>query len=196
MKKLLAFDLVSLDGYFEGPNRDISWHNVDAEFNDYAIAMLNFVDTLLFGRVTYELMAGFWPTPEAIKNDPIVADKMNTLPKVVFSRTLNKAEWSNTRLVKDNLEDEIRTMKKLPGRAIALLGSGTIMSELAQLGLIDEYWIMVNPLVLGAGTPLFKGIKNRLDLKLLGTQSFRNGNVALRYEPAGKEKYHGNDNNG
>jgi dihydrofolate reductase len=194
MRKLFVFDLVSLDGFFEGLKRDISWHNVDAEFNDYAIAMLNSAGTLLFGRVTYELMAGFWPTPEAIKNDPIVADKMNALPKVVFSRTLNKAGWNNTRLVRDNMEDEIRKMKMLPGKDMALLGSGAIMSELAQLGLIDEYRIMVNPLVLGAGTPLFKGIKDRVDLTLLETRSFRNGNVALRYEPAGKEKHHGNDN--
>jgi dihydrofolate reductase len=183
MKKLFVFDLVSLDGYFEGPKRDISWHNVDAEFNDYAIAMLDSVDTLLFGRVTYDLMAGFWPTPEAIRTDPIVAGKMNALSKVVFSRTLSKVGWNNTRLVKDDIEEEIRKMKQLPGRDMALLGSGNIMSQLAQRGLIDEYRIMVNPLVLGAGTPLFKGIKDRLDLKLLETRSFGNGNVALRYQP-------------
>jgi dihydrofolate reductase len=184
MRKLFVFNLVSLDGYFEGPNRDISWHNVDAEFNDYAVAMLDSADALLFGRVTYELMAGFWPTPEAIKNDPIVAGKMNALPKVVFSRTLSKVEWNNTRLVKDNMDDEIRKLKQLPGRDLALLGSGGIMAELARRGLIDEYRIMVNPLVLGAGTPLFKGIADRLDLTLLETRSFRNGNVALHYGPA------------
>jgi dihydrofolate reductase len=183
MRKLFVFNLVSLDGYFEGPERDISWHNVDAEFNDYAIAMLDSAGTLLFGRVTYELMAGFWPTPEAIRTDPIVAGKMNALSKVVFSRTLDKVEWNNTRLVKENMEEEIGTMKQLPGRDMALLGSGSIMSQLAQRGLIDEYRIMLNPLVLGAGTPLFKGIKDRLGLRLLDTRSFRNGNVALRYEP-------------
>jgi len=188
MRNLFAFDLVSLDGYFEGPSSDISWHNVDAEFNDYAIAMLDSADALLFGRVTYELMAGFWPTPEAIKNDPIVAGKMNALPKIVFSRTLNKVEWNNTRLLKDNIEDEIRKMKQMPGKDMALLGSGSILSGFARHGLIDEYRIMVNPLVLGAGTPLFKGIKDRLGLKLLAARAFRNGNVLLRYEPAGKEK--------
>lgn len=87
MRKLFEFNLVTLDGYFEGPNRDISWHNVDAEFNEYAVDMLNSVDTLLFGRVTYELMAGYWSTPEAMKNDPLVAGKINDLPKIVFSRT-------------------------------------------------------------------------------------------------------------
>ncbi len=90
MRKLLMFNLVTLDGYFEGPNRDISWHNVDAAFNAYAVDMLNSVDTLLFGRVTYELMARFWPSPDAIKNDPLVAERMNNLSKIVFSRTLDR----------------------------------------------------------------------------------------------------------
>jgi dihydrofolate reductase len=187
MRKLFVFNLVTLDGYFEGPNRDISWHNVDAEFNEYAIPMLDTLDLLLFGRVTYELMAGFWPTPEALRDDPIVASRMNGLAKVVFSRTMDKAEWNNTRLVKENIEEEIRKIKALPGKDIALLGSGSIMAQLAQRGLIDEYRIMVNPIVLGKGTPLFKGMTSRLDLKLIDARTFRNGNVLLRYEPAGKE---------
>jgi len=183
MRKVFVFNLVSLDGYFEGPNRDISWHNVDAEFNEYAVDMLNSVDTLLFGRVTYELMASYWPTPDVIKSDPIVAERMNNLPKIVFSRTLEKAEWNNTRLVKDNIEEEIKNMQKQPGKDMAILGSGSIMSEFAQHGLIDEYRIMVNPVVLGSGNPLFKDIKDRLYLKLLKTRTFRNGNVLLYYEP-------------
>lgn len=88
MRRLFVFNLVSLDGYFEGPNRDITWHNVDAEFNTYAIEMPDSVDLLLFGRVTYELMARFWSSPEALRDDPLVAGRMNALPKVVFSRTL------------------------------------------------------------------------------------------------------------
>ncbi len=189
MRKVFMFNLVTLDGFFEGPNRDISWHNVtsgsgmDEEFNGYAVDMLNSVDTLLFGRVTYELMASYWPTPDAMKNDPIVAERMNSLPKIVFSRTLDKVEWNHTRLVKDNIEEEIKNMKKQPGKDMALLGSGSIMSRFAQRGLIDEYRIMVNPVVLGAGTPLFKGIKDRLHLKLLKTRTFRSGNVLLYYQP-------------
>jgi dihydrofolate reductase len=195
MRKLFVFNLVTLDGYFEGPNRDISWHNVDAEFNEYAIPMLNTLDLLLFGRVTYEPMAGFWPTPEALRDDPIVAAKMNGLAKVVFSRTMEKAEWNNTRLVKENIEEEIKKIKAQPGKDIALLGSGSIMAQLAQRGLIDEYRIMVNPIVLGKGTPLFMGMTNRLDLKLIDARTFRNGNVLLRYESAGRENEHGNLNN-
>jgi len=194
MRKVIVFNLMTLDGYFEGPDRDITWHNVDGEFNEYAVNMLDSMDLLLFGRVTYELMAGFWPTEEAIKTDPIVATKMNSSPKVVFSRTLNKAEWNNTRLVKSAMEEEIRKLKELPGKDIALLGSGNVMSQLAQQGLIDEYRIMMNPLVLGRGTPLFNGIRERIDLRLLKTRTFRNGNVLLYYEPAGKENYHGNKN--
>jgi dihydrofolate reductase len=113
---------------------------------------------------------------------------MNGLAKVVFSRTMDKAEWNNTRLVKENVEEEIKKIRALPGKDIALLGSGNIMAQLAQRGLIDEYRIMVNPIVLGKGTPLFKGMTSRLDLKLMDTRAFRNGNVLLRYVPAGKEK--------
>ena len=112
---------------------------------------------------------------------------MNSSPKVVFSRSLNKAEWNNTRLVKDNMQEEVRRLKEQPGKGLTILGSGAIVSQLAQSGLIDEYGIVVNPVVLGQGTPLFKGIARRLDLKLIDARTFRNGNVLLRYEPAGKE---------
>jgi dihydrofolate reductase len=189
MRKVKMFNLMTIDGFFEGPDHDISWHNVDPEFNDYAIKeMFPSSDVLLFGRVTYELMAGFWPTPEAKRDDPIVAEKMNASPKIVFSRTLKEAPWNNTRLVKDNMEDEVRRLKEQPGKGLAILGSGSIVSQLAQRGLIDEYQIMVNPLVLGRGTPLFKGINGRLDLDLISARAFGNGNVMLRYRPARKEK--------
>lgn len=190
MRKLFVFNLVTLDGYFEGSNREIDWHNVDAEFNEYAIDMLNSVDTLIFGRVTYELMASYWPTADAIKNDPIVAEMINALPKIVFSKTLEKAEWNNTRIVKADIEEEIKKMKKHPGKDMALLGSGSILSQFARQGLMDEYRIMVNPIVLGDGKPLFKGLKDRLNLKLTKTRTFGNGNVLLYYQPVEKEKKH------
>ena len=183
------FNLMTLNGFFEGLNHDISWHKVDEDFNAYVInEMFPSLDLLLFGRVTYELMAGFWPTPEALSNDPVVAGKMNSSAKIVFSRTLNRAEWNNTRLVKDNMEEEVRKLKEQTGKDIALLGSGSIVSQLAQRGLIDEYRIMLNPIVLGKGTALFKDIKNRFDLNLLSTRMFRNGNALLCYAPAGMEK--------
>lgn len=186
MRKLVAFNQVTLDGYFADMNGDISWankDNQDAEWNAFVTDNANGGGLLLFGRITYELMASYWPTPYAIENDPIVAERMNSLPKVVFSRTLDKASWNNTKLVKGGLAAEIRKMKKEPGRDMAILGSGSIVSQLAQEGLIDEYQIVVNPVVLGKGRTMFDGIKEKLTLKLTKTRTFGNGNVLLCYEP-------------
>ena len=184
MRKILVFNLVTLDGYFAGSDGDISWHNIDHEFNEYTIEKVNAGNTLLFGRVTYELMAGYWTTPKAIKNDPIVAERMNNLPKIVFSRTLNRAEWNNTRLVKADMLSVLRKMKQESGRDMAILGSGSIVSQLAPHGLIDEFQIMVNPVVLGKGKTMFQGIHDKLTLKLKKSRTFGNGNVLLHYEPA------------
>ena len=183
MRKLFSFNMVTLDGYFEGPNHEIDWHNVDGEFNEFAIEQTGAVDMLLFGRVTYQLMASYWPTPDAIKNDPIVADLMNRLPKIVFSRTLEKVEWNNTRLVKDHVAEEIVKLKQQPGKDLALFGSANLMSTLTQLDLIDEHRIMVNPVILGGGNPLFKRTNDTLSLKLVKTRVFGNGNVLLCYQP-------------
>jgi dihydrofolate reductase len=183
MRKLYVFNLITLDGFFEGPNRDITWHNVDEEFNEFAIDQLGKIDLLLFGRVTYELMASWWPTPSAIATDPVVAAKMNAISKIVFSTKLEKAEWNNTRLVKKNVKEEISKLKNQPGKEIAIFGSSDLITSLVRTGLIDEYRIIVNPVVLGSGTPLFKEIRERLNLKLVKTKTFRNGNVLLYYQP-------------
>lgn len=175
--------MVSVDGYFAGPNGELDWHNVDAEFNDYAIDMLNSVDILLFGRVTYQLMADYWTTPAAIKNDSIVAGKMNGLLKIVFSKTLDKVEWQNTKLVKRNIVKEIKKLMQQPGKDMVLLGSSNLALTFIQHGLIDEYRTIVNPVILGNGKPLFKGLKDRLNLKLINTKAFKSGNVLLYYEP-------------
>ncbi len=155
MRELFTFNMMTLDGYFEGPGRDISWHAVDDEFNEFAIAQLNEIDTLLFGRVTYEVMASYWPTPTAIADDPVVANLMNRLPKVVFSTTLDKLEWENARLVKDHAGDEVARLKRQSGKALAVFGSANLMATLMRLGLVDEHRVMLNPVILGAGTPLF-----------------------------------------
>ena len=139
---------------------------------------------LLLGRKTYELMASYWPTPQASQNDPEVAKGMNSLRKVVFSRTLDKATWINTKLVKGDLAEEVRRMKKDSGDNIAILGSGSIVSQLAKEGLIDEYQIVVYPIVLGKGRTLFDGVQEKVNLKRTRTRAFRNGNVLLCYEPA------------
>ena len=187
MRKLIVFNHVSLDGYFVDANGGMSWaksdHN-DAEWNAFVAENAKGDGPLLFGRVTYELMASYWPTPIADHHDPIVAERMNNLPKVVFSRTLDEASWKNTKLVKGDLASEIRKMKKEPGEGMAILGSGTIVSQLAQEGLIDEYQIVVNPIILGKGRTMFDGVKEKLNLKLTKTRAFGNGNVFLCYEPA------------
>ena len=186
MRKLFAFNMITLDGFFEGPNRDITWHHVDDEFNQFAIEQTRTVGAILFGRVTYELMASYWPTSAAQSDDPVVADLMNTLPKVVFSRTLQKAEWNNTRLVKDNVAQEILKMKQEPGNDLAIFGSAHLLSSLMQVNLVDEHRVMVNPVLIGSGTPLFKDIRPKVNLRLLKTRTFQSGNVLLVYQPAGK----------
>ena len=145
MRRLFSFNMVTLDGYFEGPNRDINWHHVDGEFNDFAIAQLREIDTLLFGRVTYELMESYWPTTAAKADDPIVAGLMNQTPKIVFSTTLVKAEWENTRLVRDHVAEEITALKQQPGKSLAVFGSANLLSNLMRQNLVDEHRVMVNP---------------------------------------------------
>ena len=186
MRKVIFFMLVSLDGFFEGPDRDINWHHVDEEFNEFAIQQLGTVGTLLFGRVTYEGMASYWPTPTAVANDPVVAGKMNSFPKIVFSKTLSRPTWQNTRLVKENFVQEITKLKQQPGKDLIIFGSSDLAVTFIEQGLIDEYRIMVNPVVLGDGKSLFNGLQKRLELKLLGTKVFGSGNVLLYYGPDGK----------
>ena len=184
MRKLVVFNQVSLDGYFVDMHGDMSWaHKSDAEWHAFVEENSSGGGKLLFGRITYELMVSYWPTPAAHENDPIVAERMNNLPKVVFSRTLDNASWNNTKLVKGDMVAEIRKMKKEPGKGMVIFGSGSIVSQLAQAGLIDEYQIVVNPVVLGKGRTMFEGIQEKLTLKLTKTRTFGNGNVLLCYEP-------------
>ena len=181
MRKLIVSNLITLDGFFAGPNGEIDWHNVDEEFNEYATRMLNNAGTLLFGRVTYDLMANYWPTEDGVADDPIIAEMMNNLPKVVFSRTMEKAEWNNTSLIKENIAQEIAEMKKQAGQDLVILGSGTIVQQLTKIGLIDEFRLIVNPIILGAGKTLFKDVDKKINLKLLETRTFKSGNVLLCY---------------
>ena len=187
MSRLVVFNHVTLDGYFTDMNGDMSWAHVDdkdTEWKAFVEGNASGGGVLLFGRITYELMASYWPTPNAIQNYPIVAKQMNDLPKVVFSRTLDKVSWNNTKLVKSDMVAEIRKMKKEPGKDMVIFGSGNIVSQLAQEGLIDEYQIVVNPIVLGKGRTMFEGIKEKLTLKLTKTRTFGKGNILLCYEPA------------
>jgi len=188
MRQLVVFNHVTLDGYFVDMNGDMSWAKADhqdAEWNAFVAGNASGGGVLVFGRITYEMMASFWPTPFAIESMPVVAEGMNSMPKVVFSRTLEKASWNNTTLVKGDLASEVRRMKHEPGPGMVIFGSGTLVSQLAQDGLIDDYQIVVNPIVLGKGRTMFDGIKEKLNLKRTRTRAFGNGNVLLCYEPTG-----------
>jgi dihydrofolate reductase len=186
MRKLIAFNHVTLDGYFVGPNGDFSWArkgNDDPEYSAFVAENASGGGQLLFGRITYELMASYWPTPIADQHDPAVAKGMNSMSKVVFSRTLTLASWNNTRLVKGEIVSEIRKMKNESGPGMAILGSGSIVSQLAQENVIDEYQMIVDPVALGKGRSMFDGINAPLNLKLAKTRTFANGKVYLCYEP-------------
>ena len=185
MRKLHVFNQITLDGYFSGPNGDISWaHKTpdDSEWNNFVAENATGGGELLFGRVTYDLMKSYWPTPEAMKNDPVVAEQMNSLPKVVFSRSLDKASWNRTRLVKGDLVAEVRRMKQEPGKTMVILGSGSIVSQLTQAGLIDVYQLVVNPIVIGKGRTMFEGVDKEIGLERTDTRSFKNGNVLVSYQ--------------
>jgi len=183
MRKLHMFNLVTLDGYFAGPDGNIDWHNYDAEHNDFGIEQLQTIDTLIFGRVTFQMMASYWPSPAALANDAIAAGLMNNVPKIVASRTLESADWNNTRLIKQDVVAEIARLKQQPGKDMFIFGSGKLSATLTSAGLIDEYRLIVNPIVLGSGQPLFQAVKERLPLKLVNSRKFQNGNVLLYYQP-------------
>jgi dihydrofolate reductase len=185
MRRLMVFNNISLDGYFTDANSDMSWahKNADEEWNKFTSENASGGGVLLFGRKTYDLMASFWPTKQAYDMMPEVAEGMNNLPKVVFSRTMDKAEWNNTKLVKDNIVEEVSRMKSESGDDMIIMGSGTIVSQLTQARLIDEYQLTVHPLVLGSGRTLFEGIKQQLPLKRVNSRTFGNGNVLLTYVP-------------
>jgi dihydrofolate reductase len=180
MPKLIVSNLMSLDGYFEGPNHERDWFLLDGDFFEYVRELLGEAGTLLFGRRTYEMMAAHWPAAPADET----AYKMNHLPKIVFSGTLDKAEWNNTSIVKDSYAEEILKIKQSGKGDLVLLGSAMLASHFLQYGLIDEYRVILNPVLLGAGQPLFPDIKQRIKLKLARTKPLASGVIILYYQKA------------
>jgi dihydrofolate reductase len=186
MQKRTVFNHVSLDGYFVDAGGGMSWAHAgmqDPEWNAFVAENATSDGTLVFGRVTYDLMVSYWPTPMAKQHDPAIAERMNSLPKIVFSKTMDKASWNNTKLVKGDLATEVRELKQESGGGMVILGSGSIASQLAEAGLIDAYQFVVNPIILGKGRTMFAGVKDKLSLKLTKTRAFGNGNVFVCYEP-------------
>lgn len=184
MRHLLAFENITVDGYFTGPNGELDWAHQstpDPEYDAFIAGNARGGGMVLLGRITYDMMAGWWPTPAAAEMDPVVAERMNNLPKVVFSRTLHEASWNNTTLVNDAPVEGVRRMKAESGPDMVILGSGTIVAQLARAGLIDEYHFVVNPIALGGGRTLFDSVGDPVDLRLTTARTFANGKVVLRY---------------
>jgi dihydrofolate reductase len=185
MRKLLVFNQISLDSFIADAKGDMSWaHKRDPEWNEWVASNASGGGELLFGRVTYEQMAGFWPSPMALESMPVVAERMNNGPKVVFSRTLSKAEWNNTMLIKSDIAAAVRELKSEPGPGLVLMGSASIVAQLAQHDLIDSYQLAINPIILGTGKSMFDGLDKPLNLKLTNSRTFKNGNVVVSYERA------------
>ena len=184
MRKLHVFNSVSLDGYFTDDKGDMRWAHRgdnDPEWNAFVSGNAKGGGALVLGRVTYDLMASYWPTPAAMQNSPEVAEGMNNLQKIVFSRSMENASWKNTKVVKGDTAAEMRKLKAESGPDMVILGSGSLVSQLAQAGLIDQYQVVVIPVVLGKGRTMFDGVKEKLELKLASSRAFSNGNVVLSY---------------
>src|SRR6266704_4465087 len=179
MRKVIMWNVVSLDGFFEGAKSwYLGWHDSiwGEELERLSIDQLKSADMLLFGRATYEGMASYWPPAKGE-----VADLMNQIRKVVFSRSLEKASWNNTRLVKGNAEEEVAKLKRQPGKDLFIFGSANLSATLTRNGLIDEYRLCLAPVVLGGGNPLFMESPERLKLKLVESRPLKSGGVLLYY---------------
>jgi dihydrofolate reductase len=187
MRKLKVFESVTVNGFFCGPGGDMSWahaHSGSAEFQAFVEGNAAGAATLLFGRVTYQMMASYWPTPLALKNSPRVAKGMNDARKLVFSRTLSELGWANATLVSGELPEAVRALKREGDQDLVVLGSGSIVAQLAEAGLVDEYQLVIKPTAIGQGRTLLGGLGRTLDLKLHSSRAFDDGNLVLSYQPA------------
>ncbi|HKT21289.1 MAG TPA: dihydrofolate reductase family protein [Nitrososphaerales archaeon] len=185
MRKLIADLIISLDGYFTSPKNDIEWFGgFDKEEWPWSGDILRGADAMLYGRVTYEEFSQFWPTPDAKQSgiDPYLIERLNDLPKFVFSTSLTQTPWRPASLVREDPGAAVARLKKEPGKDIVVVGSGTLVASLLQNNLIDEYFIRIRPMILGAGRPLFVDSRARHPLKLISTKAFKSGAIGLHYE--------------
>ncbi len=184
MRKLTVFNNVSIDGYFTDAQGEMNWaRKPDPEFNEFTQSNAQGGGVLVFGRVTYELMIKFWPTPMAMQTMPVVAQSMNNSQKIVFSNTLKNPTWNNTRAIGGDIVAAMRDLKSQPGPDMVIMGSGKIVAQMTQADLVDQFQLVVCPIVLGAGRTLFEGVTRRPALNRVQERAFGNGNVFLRYEP-------------
>ena len=183
MRKLIFQMALSLDGFYEGPRGELDWHLVDEEFYANVYEMFENMDGEIMGRKTYETMAAYWPTETALREDPVTAKWMNSMRKYVVSRTLKTVSWENSSLLLGDAEEAITRLKAQPGKDLGIGGSDLIAS-LRNPKLVDEYRFLIVPVVLGAGKPIFQGIRQRLNLKLISTKTYKSGMTGLYYRPA------------
>lgn len=194
MRKIIVSEFYTLDGLMSDPQDKMDW--ITGSFNDemgkYENDLYDNADTLLLGRTTYKIFESYWPqaasNPTIPQGEIEMAHMMNNITKIVFSHALESVEWKNSKLLKEINSKEIVKMKQEKGKNILVVGSASIVQQLTNLGLIDEYHLLVHPIVLGSGKPLFKNIKNRLSLKLVKAKTFKNGVVLLLYQPDRKEE--------
>ncbi len=183
MSRISVFNFISLNGFYKGENEDLSWHNHNNE-ESVAFSETNVQGDgiLLFGRVTYDMMVSAWTSEELKQRFPKIAEGMNRKEKIVFSRKMKKADWQNTKVINGDIEEKMRKLKKEGNKDMVILGSGSIITQFANSGLIDEYQFLINPIVLAKGTPIFQGLNDNLRLKLTSTRIFKNGNIFVKYE--------------
>lgn len=183
MRTLNAYNFLTLNGFFRGPQEDISWHAHGGEEEQYSLESLQGGGILLFGHKTYDMMASFWPTRVAAEQFPEVAAGMNRAEKIAFSKKPFTPRWDNTRVITGDIVNEVRALKATPGKNMTILGSGSIISLFTDHGLIDEYQFMIDPVAIPDGTPVFAGITKKLELELTGSRVFKSGVVLVSYRP-------------
>ncbi len=186
MRRLVFFMHTSLDGFVAGPKGELDWININEEIFDFVSTMTDKADTALYGRVTYEMMQSYWPTagqqPNASKHDKEHSAWYSNVSKVVLSKTMNEKGLDNTIVISDQLTENINKIKKQDGKNILIFGSPAASHSLLSQGLVDEFWLFVNPVLVGQGIPLFKGVTKTIPLTLLETKIFSCGVIALHYE--------------
>ena len=189
MRKIITTTWTTLDGFTAGPNGEMDWIGAiyDEAMGLYEVQVVSEADTLLLGRVTYQSFAGSWPyvpdNPNASEGEKIYARKLNAMRKIVFSRTLESVEWNNSTLLREIVPEEIERMKQEPGSDMLIYGSASLVRALTNLGLIDEYQLLVHPVIVGNGKPLFQDIKDQVKLKLVNSKTHPSGVVLLTYQP-------------
>ena len=183
MRKIIVMNRVSLDGFFAGPNGEIDWFIHEAEVEKAAHEMMR-PDTVLFGRKTYQMFESHWPRvaqdANASQGERVIAKELDQMTKIVFSNTLKEVTWVNSRLIKSDLAGEVKKLKQGQGADLTIFGSGTLVQQLANEGLIDEYLLILTPVILGTGKPMFKDVSKE-NLRLVETRNFKSGNVLLHY---------------